>query len=210
MIKVAVINDVESKQLEIKSFLNAQSGLSCTLSVASVVNFLKITTVPPVQVILIYITDDGAGKILPAQVRQMKKMQPEAEVILLADNRDTKKVLAFLRAGIVGYLPLNTPLEQLKEAVEGVAQGGAYIMPYLVRQMLKYFRSQEDLEEVLTSREKEIVQCLVDGMSYKLIAVKLDIKLDTVRYHLRNIYKKLHVNSKSQVVGKAVSGEIIL
>lgn len=210
MIKVAVIDEVDSRQLEIKKFIDAQPDLSCQFTVRSVTGLFKITNQPEPNVILIYLTDDGAGKVLPAEVRKIKVLLPEAEVIIMADNRDTKKMLAFLRAGIVGYLPLNTSLERLKEAIVGVRSGGAYIVPYMVRQMLSYFRSQEDLEEVLTLREREIVQCLVEGMSYKLIAVKLDIALDTVRYHLRNIYKKLHVNSKSQVVGKAVAGDIVL
>ena len=90
----------------------------------------------------------------------------------------------------------------------GIRNGEAYIMPVMVRKMLDYFRSKESLEDVLTSREKEIVQCLVEGMSYKLIANKLDVALDTVRYHLRNIYKKLNVNSKAQVISKVVTNEL--
>jgi DNA-binding NarL/FixJ family response regulator len=99
-------------------------------------------------------------------------------------------------------------LIQLKEAIFGISQGGAYIVPAMVRKLLDFFRSQEELEDVLTAREKEIVQCLVEGMSYKLIADKLNVALDTVRYHLRNIYKKLNVNSKAQVINKAITNEL--
>ena len=71
--------------------------------------------------------------------------------------------------------------------------------------MLAVFKPQENFEELLTEREKEIVQCLVQGMSHKLMALELQVVLDTVRYYLRNVYRKLKVNSNSQVVSRASS-----
>jgi DNA-binding NarL/FixJ family response regulator len=98
-------------------------------------------------------------------------------------------------------------MPQLKEAIIGIHQGGAYIAPLMVREMLNVFQPPESYEELLTEREKEVVQCLVQGMSYKLMALELQVALDTVRYYLRNIYRKLKVNSNSQVVSKAIAME---
>jgi len=210
MIKVAIIDEDEHRQLELRSFINAQPELACANVVAGVTEFLQQLSPDSINLIIISITNnnDSTGKIRPSQIRKIKEFLPGAEIIILADSTDTKKVLTWLRAGVVGYLPRNTSFGQLKEAIIGSHNGGAYIMPLMVRKMLNFFHVQADMNEVLTHREKEIVQCLVEGMSYKLIADKLDVALDTVRYHLRNIYKKLKVNSKTQVVSKAISGEI--
>ena len=209
MVKVAIIEEDEQRKLDFKKFIDAQRELKCTCEGASVTEVLNlIARNSTVQVIILSISDNNLSKFSPAQLRKIKEKHPETEILVLADSVETKKVITLLRAGVVGYLPRHTPPEQLKEAILGIRQGGAYIVPVMVRKMLDYFRSQEDLEDVLTDREKEIVQCLVEGMSYKLIAFKLDVALDTVRYHLRNIYKKLNVHSKAQVISKAITGEL--
>lgn len=209
MVKVAIIDEDEQQQLKLKNFIEKQRELKCTCVESSVVKALgRISGSNPLHVVIITVNDDDLNKLSPGQLRKIKEVNPETEIVVLSDCLDTKKVMALLRAGVVGYLPRHTTPEQLKEVILGVKQGGAYIVPVMVRKMLDYFRSQEDLEEVLTDREKEIVQCLVEGMSYKLIAFKLDVALDTVRYHLRNIYKKLNVHSKTQVISKAMNGEL--
>ncbi|GEO03402.1 DNA-binding response regulator [Adhaeribacter aerolatus] len=209
MVKVAIIDEDDQHKLAYKNFIDAQRELKCACVGASVTEVLNlIANNSTVQVIIISVSDKNLSKLSPAQLRKIKETQPATEILVLADSVETKKVITLLRAGVVGYLPRHTSPEELKEAILGICQGGAYIMPVMVRKMLDYFRSQEDLEDVLTEREKEIVQCLVEGMSYKLIAFNLDVALDTVRYHLRNIYKKLNVHSKSQVISKVITGEI--
>ncbi|KAA5544145.1 response regulator transcription factor [Adhaeribacter rhizoryzae] len=209
MVKVAIIDENEQTKLELKNFIDAQRELKCAWVSNSVLEALTMLPRNGVlHVLLISLADDNLSKLSPTQLRKVKETNPEIEIIILANSPDTKKVITLLRAGVIGYLPRHTPLAQLKEAILGSRQGGAYIVPVMVRRMLDFFRSQEDFEDVLTDREKEIVQCLVEGMSYKLIAFKLDVALDTVRYHLRNIYKKLNVHSKAQVISKVVTGEL--
>jgi DNA-binding NarL/FixJ family response regulator len=209
MVKVAIIEEDEFKQLELKNFVNSQRELTCSCISDSVVGFQQMSNGNgSLHVVIIGLKDDALNKLPPSQLRKIKAAHPETEILILADCRDAKKVITWLRAGVVGFLPRQTPLIQLKEAIFGISQGGAYIVPAMVRKLLDFFRSQEELEDVLTAREKEIVQCLVEGMSYKLIADKLNVALDTVRYHLRNIYKKLNVNSKAQVINKAITNEL--
>ena len=82
--------------------------------------------------------------------------------------------------------------------------------PQIARKVITYFndRGQKKQESNLTNREQDIVNGLVDGLSYKLIADRLNISIDTVRAHIRNIYKKLHVNSKAEVIAKSLRGEL--
>ena len=208
MIKVDIIGDDEERQLEINKFLNAQPELTCSFAVRSFDEFQQIgKAYNNLQLVIIDLNEETLSKILLSQLRNVKIANPDLEILILADSEDTRKVITWLKAGVVGYLPKHTPLQEIKEAILGIYQGQARIVPFMVRKMLDFFQSQEDFEGVLTEREKEIVQCLVEGMSYKLIACKLNLALDTVRYHLRNIYKKLQVNSKAQVISKAITTE---
>ena len=83
--------------------------------------------------------------------------------------------------------------------------------PQIARKVIQHFNKtdkKKETESDLTPREQDIVNGLVDGLSYKLIADRFDISIDTVRAHIRNIYKKLHVNSKAEVITKSLRGEI--
>jgi DNA-binding NarL/FixJ family response regulator len=92
----------------------------------------------------------------------------------------------------------------------GVSLGGAYMSPAVARKITDYFRGEQQEVVELTTREKEIVACLTEGLSYKMIASRLFLSLDTVRFHLRNIYKKLHVNSKAEVIAKVLKNDFLL
>ncbi|MEL6593795.1 MAG: LuxR C-terminal-related transcriptional regulator, partial [Bacteroidota bacterium] len=90
-----------------------------------------------------------------------------------------------------------------------VQTGGSAMSPQVARKVVEYFSpAKASLESPLTPKEHQIVEGLVDGLSYKLIADRLSIGIETVRTHIKNIYKKLHVNSKSEVVAKKLRGEI--
>lgn len=208
MIRVAIIIENEERQRELKNFLEAQPELTCSFAVGSVDKFQQMAKAySNLQLVIIDINEEALSKILPSQLRKIKEINSGTELLILADREDTRQVISWLRAGVVGYLPKHTTLGEIKEAIMGIRHGEARITPFMVRQMLDFLRAKADIEEVLTEREKEIVQCLVEGMSYKLIACQLNIALDTVRYHLRNIYKKLQVNSKAQVISKAIIRE---
>jgi DNA-binding NarL/FixJ family response regulator len=208
MIKIAIIEENAQARIKLTDYLNAQEDLKCAGSGNSLSELEEIySRNGRVQILIIGLISDVGFMLLPVQLRKIKERHPETEILILADSTDTKKLITCLRAGIVGYLPRDTPPAQLKEAILGIRQGGAHIEPFMVRQMLNSFRTQEDIEESLTEREKEVVQCLVAGMSYKLMGYKLNVAFDTVRYHLRNIYRKLKVNSKAQVINKARTGE---
>jgi DNA-binding NarL/FixJ family response regulator len=109
-------------------------------------------------------------------------------------------------------LKSTSPVRLLESIVE-VNEGGAPMTPSIAQKVLEKFRKQSptstDELNSLSNREKEILECLVEGMSYKMIAANCNISIDTVRHHIRNIYEKLHVNSKSEAVAKAIKGKIV-
>jgi DNA-binding NarL/FixJ family response regulator len=90
-----------------------------------------------------------------------------------------------------------------------IANGGSYMSPVIARKVVDYFNpSPKSGSDKLTAKEEQIVKGLVDGLSYKMIAARLGLSIDTVRFHIRNIYAKLGVNSKTEVVSKSFKGEI--
>ncbi len=125
---------------------------------------------------------------------------------------DDDKIFASICNGASGYLLKNTSPSRLLQAIVEVNEGGAPMTPSIAQKVLEKFRSNspassKELND-LSTREKEILECLVEGMSYKMIASFCKISIDTVRFHIRHIYEKLHVGSKSEAVGKAMRGRI--
>ena len=141
----------------------------------------------------------------------IKSKYPEIEIMMLTVYHDSHKIFDSLKAGASGYLLKHTSLPEIKESIENLLKGGAPMSPQIARKVISHFNEEapkKNEESMLTNREQDIVNGLVDGLSYKLIADRYDISIDTVRAHIRNIYKKLHVNSKAEVIAKSLRGEI--
>ncbi|WP_374163588.1 response regulator [Arcticibacter sp. MXS-1] len=131
----------------------------------------------------------------------------KSKVLMLTVFDDNKNVFESIRAGANGYILKKTPPAKLLEFIEDSLNGGAPMTSSIASQVLNMFAAQyrsgtDDFD--LSQREQEVLNLLVDGYSYKLIADKLCISMDTVRSHIKKIYDKLQVNSKSEAVAKAL------
>ena len=145
-------------------------------------------------------------------IKTIKKVSKEIKVIMLTGLSDDVSVLAAIKAGADGYILKKTQPVKLLEYVKEACEGGAPVTPSVARLILQTFSSRdipEDIAEDLTFREKEVLKLLVNGMSYKLVAADLNVAVDTVRSHIKNIYKKLEVNSKSEAVAKAIRNNLV-
>ncbi|MGE5795634.1 MAG: helix-turn-helix transcriptional regulator, partial [Ignavibacteria bacterium] len=108
-----------------------------------------------------------------------------------------------------GYLLKNAPFDELKASIIELKEGGAPMSPQIARKVINYFKPKKEVKEsVLSDKEKEVVIGLVDGLSYKQIGERLFISFETVRSHIKNIYKKLHVHSKAEIIRKSFRDEI--
>jgi DNA-binding NarL/FixJ family response regulator len=107
----------------------------------------------------------------------------------------------------------NTPPEEILDAIREIYEGGAPMSPIIASKVLRMFKfnlgKQAENSFDLSSREKEILKCLVEGMSYKMIADTCFISADTVNGHIKNIYKKLQVHSKGEAIAKAIKGKVV-
>ncbi len=210
MIKVGIVEDNVKIRNLIQRYLDMQDGISCSVAVDSVeemLDYLKEQELP--DILLMDIQLPGMSGIEGIGI--IKQDYPEIDIIMLTVYHDSHKIFDSLKAGASGYLLKHTSLPEIKDAVEDLAKGGAPMSPQIARKVIQYFntnQAKKKPESNLTAREQDIVNGLVDGLSYKMIADRYDISIDTVRAHIRNIYKKLHVNSKAEVIAKSLRGEI--
>jgi len=142
-------------------------------------------------------------------VRLIRQNYPSVQILILTAFGDDDKVFAAIKAGAGGYILKNSEPKGLLNAISEVYNGGAPLSPSIARKILGQFqdlppeRKKEDYQ--LSRREKEVLNLLVDGLSYKMIAGRLNITYDTVRAHIKKIYEKLHVASMTEAVAKAIN-----
>ena len=143
----------------------------------------------------------------------IRKQFPEMPILMQTVFEDEDKIFAAVCAGASGYLLKNAGPLKLMEAIHEVLAGGAAFTPLIAKKVMNMFQQQsagvksEFIE--LSKREKEILQCLVKGMSYKMIAENCFISTETVHSHIKKIYEKLHVHSMSEAVAKAIRNHLV-
>ena len=135
----------------------------------------------------------------------LRAVYPQLDVVMLTVFDDNARVFEAIRQGATGYLLKSTPPHRLLDALRDAAAGGAPMTPSVARQVLNLFpKAPGPTQGQLTAQEQSILRLLVDGFSYKMIAAEMLISLDTVRFHIKNLYQKLHVNSATEAVAVAL------
>jgi DNA-binding NarL/FixJ family response regulator len=144
-------------------------------------------------------------------VKHLKDRMPEhdIDILMLSSYAEDELVFQSLKVGACGYLDKNTSLPRLIESIREVREGGAPMSSVIARMVVSSFKHDSSQEPELTRREKEVLEQLCKGKSYKMIADSIFVSEDTVRFHIKKIYKKLQVNSKSEAVIKALKNNLI-
>ena len=136
----------------------------------------------------------------------LKPLRPDIQFMVLSAFEDTDNVFKALKAGASGYILKNTPAAKLIESLHDLRRGGSPMSSQIARKVVGAFQQEvvyKDAKETLSDREKEVLHWLSKGFSYKEIAEKLFISIETVRTHIRNIYEKLHATNKKEALRKA-------
>jgi len=207
-IRLAIIEDDTLIQESLSDYFNAQPHLDCLLITASVEDFIKV--IKPSknypEIILLDINLLGMSGIegIPLILKEL----PEVSIIMLTTFEDNDSIYKALCAGACSYLSKKTPLKKILEAILVVHQGGSYMSPAIARKIANHFAERQIKSNLLTERQKEIVTGIVAGKSYKMIANDLFVSLDTVRTHIKNIYKALEINSKAELIRKSYDNEL--
>ena len=210
-IRVCIFEDNTQLRESLFNLIDASDGFVCVGAFANCEDIVeKISSVKP-EVILMDIELPGMNGI--DAVRIAKEKFPEVKILMETIFEDDEKIFRSICNGAEGYILKNTPPGEILDAVKEIHEGGGPMTPAIALKVMRMFKQNlavnKDDSFNLSNREKEILKCLVDGMSYKMIADSCFISIDTVHGHIKNIYKKLQVHSKSEAVVKAIKSKII-
>lgn len=212
MINVVIVEDNNVIREGLAALINGTPGYSCIGAFSDCESFIDKLNSIPADVVLMDIGLPGINGI--EGVKVAIRMKSDINILMLTIYEDSDKVFDALCAGACGYLVKKTPPAKLLEAIRDVHEGGSPMSSTVARQVITAFKetkniSANDYGYELSEREKEVLSRLADGYNYQEIANSLFISVDTVRHHIRNIYKKLHVHSQSEAVAKAIRKKII-
>ena len=209
-IKLALCEDNDVFRQSLLQFIEDTPGFSICFSIPSASQVLEQIELNRPDIILMDIDMPGISGIRATSL--IKSKFPEVNVLILTVYEDDDKIFDAILAGATGYLLKKTPPARILEAISEVMAGGASMSASIVKKVISYFSRKEVVdakEYLLSQRELNILQCLVNGDSYKMIADHCQISIGTVRSHINNIYKKLHINSKSEAVAKAIRENLV-
>ncbi len=202
-IRVSIVEDDADVRNSLAVLLNGSDGFACVSEHRSAEAAIAELHRAEPQVVLM---DINLARISGIEcVRQLKAKLPTVHFLMLTMYEDAELIFESLTAGASGYLLKRTPPAKLLEAITEVQQGGAPMSSKIARIVVQHFQKVKApgrSTEVLSTREKEILALLAKGHRYKEIAEQLGISFDTVRAHLRNIYDKLQVRSRTEAVVK--------
>ncbi len=210
-LRIAIFEDNNKLRDMLYQLINGTAGFSCVGAFANAndLDYAIESTKP--QIVLMDIEMPGRSGIQAAKI--IKEKDPGIQILMQTVFDDDNKIFEAICAGASGYILKNTPPSRILEALQEVHEGGSPMSPGIARRVLTLFHDQNapaaKNEFNLSERGKEVLTCLVRGMSYKMIADACCISIDTVKFHIKNIYTSLHVNSKSEAVIKAIKNKIV-
>lgn len=212
MIRVAIVEDNNTIREGLAALIKGTDDYECTGAFGDCESFLEVVKENYCDVVLMDIGLPGINGI--EGVKRAKKIASDLNILMLTIYEENSVVFEALCAGACGYLVKKTPPSRLLEAIKDAYNGGSPMSSHIARQVITVFQqnieiTKETEEFDLSEREKEVINHLAEGNNYQEIANSLFISVDTVRHHIRNIYKKLHVHSQSEAVAKAIRKGLI-
>lgn len=204
-ITVSIVDDDNEIRKMLSLIIDRSPGYSCKQTYSNCENAVESIPKKPTDVVLMDIQLPKASGI--EGVRILKEQLPDTDFIMLTVQDDNESVFKSLCAGATGYLLKDTPPVMLLAAIKEVREGGSPMTLSIARRIISSFRPNS--ESPLSKRESEILEKLCTGDNYKSIADSLFISGHTVRAHIKNIYKKLHVNSRAEAVNKAIKERLV-
>jgi DNA-binding NarL/FixJ family response regulator len=209
-IKVAIVEDARNIRDGLAILINGSEGYRCTGVFRSVEQALETIGLELPDVVLVDLGLPGMSGV--EGIRIFSERHPSLLSIVLTVYNDNELVFDALCAGACGYLLKNTPPARLLESVEEAVKGGSPMSPEIARRVVALFREIRPPEKVdyqLTPYEMRLLRLLVEGHNYKTAATELSRSVNTISSHMRNIYRKLQVHSKSEAVSKALRNRLI-
>ena len=209
-LKVGIIEDQPKIREGLRALIDGTGGYRCVGSFGSMEEALAKVDYELPDVLLVDIGLPGMSGI--EGTRRLKGRHPALAVLMLTVYDDDRRIFDAMCAGACGYLLKKTPPARLLESLKEVVGGGAPMSPEVARRVVALFREirpPEHADYQLTAHEIRILALLVEGHNYKTAADELGVSINTIRFHMRSIYEKLQVHSKSEAVSKALRSRIV-
>jgi DNA-binding NarL/FixJ family response regulator len=209
-IAVAIVEDLRDLREGLVALVNGTPGFRCTAAYRTMDDAVARIGACLPDVVLSDIGLPGMSGV--EGIRILKERYPQLSILALTVYDDDDRVFDALCAGAAGYLLKTTPPARLLEAIREVVEGGAPMSPDVARRVVRLFREfrpPAHADYRLTAQETELLRLMVDGHYYETAAEKLGITRRTVAFHLRNVYTKLSVHSKTQAVAKALRERLV-
>lgn len=209
-ITLALVEDDSMVRSNLWDFFSKHTAIKVWGAFASIEAFLSAhsasTEAPRIILLDIGLPGMSALEGLP----YIRTHYPKSEIIMLTSNENPETIFQSIQAGAVAYLSKKSSLESIANAIETVLRGESFMTPIIARIVFSHLQNKHKSKpvETLTQRQMEIIRGLKDGLSYKMIADQLQISIETVRDHIKTIYRKLQVNSRNEVVRKYIDGEL--
>ena len=203
MTKVAIVEDNRTTREGLETIVNLSPEFRCICTCASAEEALKILPKLEPELVLMDIQLPNMSGV--DCVARLKELLPAVKAIMVTVYEDPDRIFRALRAGASGYLLKRSTPEEVLHAMNEVQLGGGAMSGEIARKVIGYFREQTtsstEVDE-LTPREREVLELVVHGLSNKEISERLNVTLAAVRFHLKHIYQKLHVHSRTEAALK--------
>ena len=202
-IKVAIAEDIDDIRNGLHLIINSTEGYECGCVCRNGNEALEMMPSYQPDVVLMDINMPGINGV--EVVRSLKTKMPATQFMMCTVYEEDEHVFDSLKAGATGYVLKKTPPSKLLEAISEIYNGGSPMSSTIARKIMTSFADNKTKQPVdeLTDREKEILHQLARGLQYKAIAADLFLSVETVRTHIRNIYEKLQVHTRSEAIQKA-------
>lgn len=203
MLKIGIVEDNKTTRDGLKTIVDLSPGYRCVCVCETAEDALRLLPRHEPDVVLMDIQLPNMSGV--ECVAQLKERLPSVQVIMVTVYQDPDRIFRALRAGASGYLLKRATPEQVLNAIRDVQQGGVPMSAEIARKVLAHFQAQTVVTaevETLSPREREILDLVVHGFSNKEISDRLSISVDTIRWHVKRIYHKLHVHSRTEAALK--------
>ena len=193
---VVILEDDLTMALYLKERINSIAGFHCQHIYHTATAFLNSRV--PVDIIMLDVSMPGISGL--EAIEPILQKYPEVSIVMNTIRDDDETIFQAMQRGAVGYVVKHDTSVVLDEVLQAIASGGAFMTPMIARKVLDHYKPGKPVvEEALSEREQQVVEDILEGLSYKLIAEKNQISINTVRKHIKRIYRKLNINSKGEL-----------
>lgn len=211
MVNIVIVEDDTITRQSLEEYLDSMAGFHVVSSYGNAEDALHALRTNAVDHPDLMLLDIGLPGMTGLEaLPSFREVNDKIDIVMFTTYDEEEKVFAALCAGACSYISKRTSLKVIGESLRVISQGGSYMSPNIARIVANHFHPKQTTPSTkISDRQMEIVKCLVNGLSYKMIAEELNISIDTVRTHIKRIYKALQVRSSLEVVNLFNAGKLI-